>query len=94
MNPPHKWPVTWKIFPFNDVMMAYEVYSKQWLQNHISVKLQIVSANVSREYQIFVYLIVTQSLLGASLNSFCVDTRYLHGILYMYREHSKFVIYR
>ena len=24
VNSPHKWPVTWKMFPFHDVMMSFQ----------------------------------------------------------------------
>ena len=33
LNSPHKWPVTRKMFPFDDVIMSYAVYLQNYVQS-------------------------------------------------------------
>ena len=45
VNSPHKWPVTWKIFPFDDVIIRIKMtcqsnsLSVAWISNYVNMKL-------------------------------------------------------
>ena len=41
VNSPHKWPVTWKMFPFDDVIMEIswiDIRIETWINNYIHLK--------------------------------------------------------
>ena len=38
VNSPHKWPVAWKLFPFDDVIMDF-VFSLMWITSNVSCNM-------------------------------------------------------
>ena len=47
VNYPHKWPVTWKMFPFDDVIMILSDYRKRIRNNSLTMKLSKISQRTS-----------------------------------------------
>ena len=53
MNSPHKWPVTGKMFPFNDVIMnCWELSTPPWCRRRTILKISLITFTITTIYAI------------------------------------------
>ena len=70
VNFPHKWPVTRKMFPFDDVIMCKKILMKNWCYEQLC---SLWIASVTSEYMHHLYIHLLHSIIYEVSSRFCVD---------------------